>query len=151
MPETRKVHDTVDGLVAGATLREPLYRSDGKSGATLERVVLDGEPYVLKHFDPATDWLLRASGDVGCRSVALWGLGLYDAMPYCIDHTVVGAAREPDRGPWAAALLMRDVTPWLVPEGDDVLELATHHRFLDHMAEQHAALWGWHDTEGCCR
>jgi hypothetical protein len=135
-------------LLAGATTREPLDRSDGKSGATLERVVVDGASYVLKHFNVADDWLLRASGDVGCRAVALWELGLYDAMPDCIDHTVVGAFREPDRGPWAAALLMRDVTPWLVPEGDSVLGLATHRRFLDHLAEQHAALWGWRDTCG---
>jgi hypothetical protein len=111
-------------------------------------VTIGGEPYVLKHFDLATDWLLRASGDAGCRAVALWELGLYGAMPACIDHTVVGAARDPSRGRWAAALLMRDVSPWLVPEGDAVVDVATHHRFLDHMAEQHAALWGWRDTYG---
>jgi hypothetical protein len=143
-----EVYESLDALLDGATSREPLDRTDGKSGATLERVVVGGTPYVLKHYDAATDWLLRATGDAGCRAVALWELGLYDAMPYCIDHTVVGAAREPDRGPWAAALLMRDVGEWLVPEGDGMLDLATHHRFLDHLAEQHAALWGWRDTYG---
>ncbi len=144
----REVLASVDDLVKGATERKPLDASDGKSGATLERVTIDGEPYVLKHFDRTRDWLLRASGDAGVRAVALWELGLYDAMPACIDHTVVAAARDPERGPWAAALLMRDVSPWLVPEGDATVDLATHHRFLDHMAEQHAALWGWRDTFG---
>jgi len=137
-----------DDLLRDATGREPLDRADGLSGARLERVTIGGESYVLKHFDLANDWLLRASGDAGCRAVALWELGLYDAMPRCIDHTVVGAARDPSRGRWAAVLLMRDVSPWLVPEGESVVDLATHRRFLDHMAEQHAALWGWRDTAG---
>jgi hypothetical protein len=142
------LHGSVDELVAGATAREPLVGGDGLSGATLERLVIDGQPFVLKHFDPATDWLLRATGDAGCRAVALWELGIYDVMPAFLDHTVVGAAREPERGPHAAALLMRDVSEWLVPEGDGVIPLARHHQFLRHLAEQHAAFWGWRDTYG---
>ena len=145
MPE---VLPTLDALLAGATEREPLDRADGLSGATLERVVVDGESYVLKHYDRRNDWLLRATGDAGCRAVALWGLGLYTSQPDCIDSTVVGAAWDPDRGPFAGALLMRDVSGWLIPEGDSVVDLATHRMFLDNLAEQHVAFWGWTDVYG---
>jgi hypothetical protein len=135
----------VEALVAGATSRRPLRNADGKSGALLESVVLDGEPYVVKVFDVERDWLLRASGDAGCRAVALWEHGLYDAVPATVDHTVVGAAREP--GSRRAALLMRDVSPWLVPE-DAPVALADHRAYLDAMAAVHAAFWGWRDDLG---
>lgn len=141
----RPVAASADELVGGATLREPFKTDDSKSGAVLERVVIDGESYVLKHFDHHTDWLLRATGDAGCRAVACWELGLYDAVAPEIDATVVGAARE--RG-GVGALLMRDVGEWLVPEGDVVVDLATHRALVESMAWQHAAMWGWRDTVG---
>lgn len=143
----RRVAASADELVAGATLREPFKNADSLSGAVLERVVVDGERYVLKHLDNRTDWLMRATGDAGCRPVACWETGLYDAVPPSIDTTVVGAARDP-RHPGAGAVLMRDVSPWLVPEGDSVVDLATHRAFVGHMAELHAAMWGWRDTFG---
>ena len=54
--------DTLAELLAGATERTALDEAPGKSGATLERVVIDGEAYVLKHLDLAQDWTMRASG-----------------------------------------------------------------------------------------
>lgn len=45
-------------------------------------------------------------------------------------------------------LLLRDVGPWLVPEGDDTLPIVQHHRFVAHMARLHAAFWGFRDTVG---
>ncbi len=143
----RPVADSVEELVAGATRREPFDHADSMSGATLERVEIDGERFVLKHFDQAADWLLRATGDAGGRAVACWELGLYDAVAPSIDATVVGAARDPRRY-GVGALLMRDVSPWLVPSGEDVIDLATHRGFIAHMAEQHATMWGWRDTVG---
>ena len=146
-PAIREAAASVDELVAGATSREPFKNADSASGAVLERVVVDGERYVLKHFDHHTDWLLRATGDAGCRAVACWELGLYDAVAPGIDATVVGAARDPGRY-GAGSLLMRDVSPWLVPEGGEPVDLATHRGFVESMAEQHAAMWGWRDTVG---
>lgn len=143
----RDVAPSIDALVAGATSRQPLKNADSKSGALLESVVIDGEPYVLKTFDLTRDWLLRASGDVGCRAVTLWERGLYDAVPACVDHTVVGAARDPAAGPYVAALLMRDVTPWLVPE-DASITMAEHRGHLDAMAAVHAHFWDWRDDLG---
>ena len=142
----RPVAASADELVAGATLREPFKNADSASGAALERVVIDGERYVLKHFDHGSDWLLRATGDAGCRAVACWELGLYDAVAP-IDAAVVGAARDPYRT-GVGAVLMRDVGEWLVPEGGTVIDLATHRAFVEQMAEQHAAMWGWRDTFG---
>jgi RimJ/RimL family protein N-acetyltransferase len=133
----RPVAASVEELVAGATSRAPLRNADGKSGAALESVVIGGEPYVVKTFDVGSDWLLRASGDAGCRAVALWESGLYDRVP--VDSTVVGAARSPGRA-YPAALLMRDVSPWLMPE-DAPVSMADHRAFLGGMAALHAAFW----------
>ena len=88
------VAGSVDEMLAAATRREPLTHSDGKSGVTLERVEIDGERYVLKHLHPADDWLMRATGDLGCRNITLWRSGWLEEMPGCIDHTLVAAAWE---------------------------------------------------------
>ena len=89
---------TVDDLVAGASSRTPLTVDDSKSGARFERVVVDGEPFVLKHLDRRDDWIMRQTGDVGCVPVRIWESGVFDLLPECIDHTTVGAARDADRG-----------------------------------------------------
>jgi len=47
-------------LLAGATERAVLADVPGKSGARMERIVIDGRRYVLKHLDLATDWTMRA-------------------------------------------------------------------------------------------
>lgn len=144
---SRPVSSSVSELIAGASSREPLHSVDSGSGAVLERVVIDGEAYVLKQVDVSGDWLLRATGDAGCRSVACWELGLYDSTPASIDHTVVGAARDPGRH-GAGWLLMRDVSPWLVPSGSASIDLPQHRGFLDHMALLHASTWEWRDPFG---
>jgi hypothetical protein len=138
--------ESIASLVAGASSREPMVSADSKSGARFERVVIDGESYVLKLVDVSHDWIARQTGDIGCWPVAVWQYGLVDLAPPCIDPTIVGAAREGRTG----AVLMRDVGAWLVPEGDDPLPLDQHLRFLDHLARLHAATWGWHDTVGLC-
>ena len=50
------------GLLRGATSRTILEDAPGKSGARLERLVIGGQPYVLKRLDLADDWTMRASG-----------------------------------------------------------------------------------------
>ena len=135
---------SVDELIAGASSREPMTSGDSKSGARFERVVIEGVPYVLKHVDRRDDWLMRQTGDLGCVPIRVWETGVVDLAPDCIDATVVGAARTGTGG----AVLMRDVGPALVPEGDEPLPLAQHLRFLDHLAAFHAACWGWRDTVG---
>lgn len=140
----RGVAPTVDELIAAAVEREPFTPPDGKSGTTMERVVIDGEPYIVKHLDHRLDWIMRSTGDVACRPIVAWTSGLLDRLPACIDHTIVGAAWDGRAG----AILMRDVGDRLLPEGDDEIPLGQHLRFLDHMAALHAEFWGWEDDVG---
>lgn len=133
---------SVDELVAGASERAPLGGTDGKSGSLLERVVIDGERFVLKHLHPDADWTMRGFGDIGCRPVEVWTSGLLDAVPPTIDHAVVGAAAGLGRNGWGGALLLRDVSEHLIPEGDAPLSLEDHRQLLDHLADLSAAFWG---------
>jgi hypothetical protein len=137
---------SVDELIAGATVRRPLGGSDGKSGSELELVVIDGDRFVLKHLHPDTDWTMRGFGDLGCRPVEVWASGLLDAVPPTIDHAVVGAAAGLGRNGWGGALLLRDVSEHLVPEGDSLLSLEDHRQLLDHLADLSATFWGAEGT-----
>jgi hypothetical protein len=139
---------SLEELLAGATVRQPIRPPDGKSETLFERVVIGGESYVLKHLHCDSDWIARATGDVTCRPVQVWRAGLLDRLPGCIDHTMVGVATGLGRHRWGAAVLMRDVARWLVPEGDATLPFDQHRRFIDHMAALCARFWGWQDTIG---
>ncbi len=147
VPE-RAVASSVEELLAGAVGREAMVTPDSKSGAHFERVTIDGEPHVVKYLHVDDDWIMRATGDLACRPLTVWRSGMLDRLPSCIDHGVVGAATGLGRNGWGAALLMRDVSSWLVPEGDEAVPLEQHLRFLEHMATLHASFWGWHDTIG---
>ncbi len=125
-------------LLAGATERTVLAQAPGKSGARLERVIIDGERYVLKHLDLAQDWTMRASGCLRGAPLELWDRGILARLPGCLNQPIVAAAPQ-GRG---CALLMRDVTPWLVPATDAPITAAQHMRFLAHMAALHAQFWG---------
>jgi len=131
------VPDPLAELLAGATERTGLAEVPGKSGASLERVVIDGQHYVLKHLDLAEDWTMRASGCLPGAPLVLWERGILARLPGCLNQPIVGAAREPG----GCALLMRDVTPWLVPVTDAPIALDQHTRFLRHMAALHAEFW----------
>ena len=130
MPEARAtapVFGNVAELLAGATERTPLEDAPGKSGARLERVVIGGQPYVLKHLDLAVDWTVRAAGDLRGAPLTLWERGILARLPECFNQPIVGVAREDGAGPGPSggcALLMHDVSPWLVPATDAVLPLA---------------------------
>ena len=144
----RPVASSVEELLEGGTQREPMAKADSKSGASFERVIIGGEPHVVKYLHVDADWIMRSTGDLCCRPLTVWKSGLLDRLPACIDHAVVGAASGLGRNGWGAALLMRDVSRWLVPEGDDPVPLEQHARFLEHMAALHAGFWGWTDTVG---
>ena len=91
---------------------------------------------------------MRTSGDLRCRPLLVWRSGILGRLPSCIDHAIVDAITGVGRNGWGAALLMRDVSEALVPEGDTPISLEQHTRFIDHMAALHAAYWGWKDTIG---
>lgn len=140
---------SIDELLAGATLRVPMSKtSESLSGSAFERVVIDGERFVVKHLHVDDDWVARATGDLRCRALLAWRSGLMTALPDCIDHAIVGAAAGLGRDGLGAALLLRDLTDQLAPEGNLPLTPAHHMQFIDHMAELHAVFWGWEDAVG---
>jgi len=133
-----------EDLLAGVTERTALTGA-GKSGARLERVVIDGQRYVLKHLDLAEDWTMRAAGCLPGAPLVLWERGILARVPACFNQPIVGVARQAgdDRRPsGGCALLMHDVSAWLVPVTDEPISLDQHQRFLQHMAALHAAFWG---------
>lgn len=144
----RPVAGSIDELLLGATSREPFFASDSKSGSAFERVLIDGEPHILKHVHVDNDWTMRFNGDVGCHPAQVWAAGLMDAAPERIDHGVLGVANGLGRNGWGAAILMRDLSDEMVPAGDDPLRLDQHLSFLDDLAALSARLWGWRDTVG---
>jgi Phosphotransferase enzyme family len=133
-------------LLAGATVREPLAGAPGKSGARLERVEIDGRRYVLKHLDLAADWTMRASGSLRGVPLELWERGVLGRLPDCINQPIVAVGPTPAApgkvGPaGGCAVLMHDVSDWLVPATDEPIALRQHQDFLRHMAAMHAAYW----------
>jgi Phosphotransferase enzyme family len=131
------VAESVDTLLAGASAREPIVGGAGKSGARLERVMIDGQRYVVKYLHLADDWTMRAAGDLSGAAFTAWRRGLLARLPDCINQPIVGVCKDPG----GSAVLMRDVSQWLVPVTDEVIPLEQHLRFLDHMAAMHAAFW----------
>jgi hypothetical protein len=137
-------HRDMAELLAGATERTVLAEVPGKSGARLERVVIGGQPYVLKHIDLAEDWTMRASGCLRGASFTLWERGILARLPDCFNQPIVVAAPVEPGGPAPSGgcdLLMHDVSPWLVPVTDAPITTAQHLRFLRHMAALHASFW----------
>jgi hypothetical protein len=144
MLEAPAVFASVTELIAGATERVSLTEGAGKSGARIERLVIGGQPYVLKHLDLAEDWTMRASGCLRGAPLLAWERGLLARLPACFNQPIVGVAPEDGDGrapSGGCALLMRDVSPWLVPVTDEPISLDQHLRFLRHMAALHAAFW----------
>ena len=129
------VSTSVDELIGRGVDLRPL-ESVGKSGARLELITIDGEPFVVKHLDRESDWTMRASGFDGFAPVELWRRGILQALPECIRQPIVAVAEDA-----TAALLMEDVSAWLVPSTDDPIPTDQNERFLDHMAQMHAAFW----------
>jgi phosphotransferase family enzyme len=132
------------GMLGRATERAVLAEAPGKSGARLERVVIDGQPYVLKHLDLAGDWTMRASGCLRGAPLELWERGILTRLPGCINQPIVAVTWQPpvtQPPSGGCALLMRDVAAWLVPATDEPIPAGQHARFLRHMAALHAAFW----------
>ena len=135
-------------VLARATWCESVRPDDARAGADYQRVVADGRAYFLKRLSPATDWIMRVTGDHVHRPYLVWRAGIMDKAPSCIDHTVVAMEVAGTGDDARLSMLMRDVGACLVPPGDAPVPLAQHARFLTHMAELAASFWGWHDDIG---
>ncbi len=138
----------VTEMLVRASTRETVRPDDGKSTSTFERLSIDGQRYFLKRLSPATDWIMRVTGDRVHRPYRIWQAGIMDRVPSCIDHTVVAMEIAGVGDDAALSILMRDVVSHLVPEGDGVVTLAQHAGFIDHLAQLSAGFWGFEDTAG---
>jgi hypothetical protein len=141
-----RVFVSLEDLLAELVERTPFMTSDSKSGSRFERVRYHDQPMILKYVSLDDDWIMRGTGDLDCRALRFFSSPLIDGIPACIDHVTVAVAPNISRrGHRGAALLLRDVSALLVPPGNTGIEVEQHLRFIDHMAELHAAFWGWRD------
>ncbi len=148
MAEPVRIAASVAALLDGVTDRQVLVAEDGKSGNWLERVTVDGQRYVAKHLTYEGDWIMRVMGDREFWAYRAARAGLFDQLPPTVDHAVVGVALDGQGTTGELVFLMDDVGAELVPEGDEVVAVAHHRDFLAHMAQMHAAYWGWTDDLG---
>ena len=135
-------------LLARAASRQSVPPGDGRSGAAFERVTADGTAYFVKRLSPASDWVMRVTGDHVHRPYLAWQAGIMDRAPGCLDHTVVAMEVEGADGDAVLTMLMRDVGGFLVPPGDTVVPPGQHAGFIAHMAALSAAFWEWDDDIG---
>jgi hypothetical protein len=135
-------------LLARAASRQSVPPGDGRSGATFERVTVDGTAYFVKRLSPASDWVMRVTGDHVHRPYLAWQAGIMGRVPGCLDHTVVTMEVEGADGDAELTMLMHDVGSFLVPSGDTVVPSGQHAGFIAHMAALSAAFWGWDDDIG---
>lgn len=138
----------VTELLARASERRAVRPSDGKSSSSFERVTIDGRRYFLKRLSPATDWVMRATGDHVHRPYLIWRAGLMDQAPASIDHTVVAMEIDGEGDDATCSTLMRDVGDKLVPEGDAIVRPSQHDGFIDHLAQLSASFWDFTDAVG---
>lgn len=146
------VFESVEAMVEPSALAEPLRRPVGS--VVLEPMVLKGwssteadffavlvdddrhPSAVIKRITWSRDWHAIATDDRRGREVAIWEREVLDRLPVGIAHAVLAAARFPD----GAALMMRDLTDFMLPE-DTPLSLDREMGVLRSMAALHAAHW----------
>ncbi len=128
-----------------ATHREPI--ASGYSGATIERVALLDDQgsncaptFILKHLDPSTNWLMRATGDALCRELQFTQSSFWTQLPANIWSPILGCSYEEDG---TGTLLMSDVQPWIFSASICYTkpDPSLIKRILDRLAAMHAAYW----------
>ena len=93
-PSTPWVAASVDELAAGAHGRVEVRPADARSGARFERFTVDGQRRFLKVLTAADDWIMRMTGNTTNWEFQVWRAGIYQQLPACLDHTVLGMALE---------------------------------------------------------
>lgn len=131
------------GGVAGAE-RLVMAPADSATGAMLERLVLPATlegpvRYVVKRLRPRGDWIGRATNDERMREYRLAAGGIYQALPEGIQTAVAGAVELAG----GAALVMHDVSPALVPPGDEPISEEQAARSLRALARLHSTFYGF--------
>jgi len=65
-------------LLAGAVSRESVRPEDARAGASYERVTIGRDAYFVKRLSPASDWIMRVTGDHVHRPYLVWQAGIMD-------------------------------------------------------------------------
>jgi hypothetical protein len=138
---------SLDALLHGATERVAVHSTDAKSGASFEKLIIEGRPCFLKVVSAEDDWIMRVTGNTQWE-FQVWQAGLYHQAPAIIDHAMIGMALENSGGVPRMAMLMHDRSADLVPPGDDPISGSQHAVFIRHLALMHAANIGWRDDLG---
>ncbi len=116
---------------------EPLP-SAGFSNASISRVTVGEQYFVLKRTAPARDWTARRSGDARGREAmlladgacaAVWDVFVCPYLAYQIEDGEI-------------ALLMRDLTDSLLPDTRTPLSDAQESAIVGAIARMHARFWG---------
>jgi len=129
----------MDPAVLDAALDRAPVNDDGRSGATLERVLLaDGSSVVVKRFDPSVDLVMRLSGDLHGREVDFFQRGILDRLPPTVLHPVMDGWYD-DEG--LGVLVMRDLGD-AVLSWKSVVTTAQARTMFSAVAELHAAFLG---------
>lgn len=124
--------------------RRPLVGHVGKSGAALERWLLDdGTRLVAKRFTPATDLLMTLTGDSVGRECAMWDSGLLRLLPEGVGHAIVDGWREPDGSVVVMRDLRNEVLGWEDRLDDEQCRWALRRVAAMHQAFQDVPLDPW--------
>lgn len=118
--------------------------TDAKSGGQFLMIQTNqgtGPQLVLKRFSYDSDWIMRATNDDQGRAMQVWATGFLDRLPTEIVHGYLACAR--DGLGWA--VLMRDLSTFLVPPGESSISVAVNAYLLDGMASLHATFWNQED------
>ena len=118
----------------------PFKTADALSGGHFLAIATNGgrgPRLVLKRFSFETDWVMRAVDDRQGRAARVWETGLLDRLPPEIVHGYRACAR--DGSGWA--ILMDDLSPFVIAAGEDPIGGEENASFLDAMASVHVAFW----------
>ncbi len=124
--------------------REPLTEHDGRSGATLERVVLDdGTRLIVKSADPNNDITMVATGNVD-RELRLFATGALARLDGGVGHPIVDVWREGDQ----VVTVMRDLGD-TIPGWSRVLDRGEVERVVRGLASMHRVFLGSPPADLC--
>jgi hypothetical protein len=138
---------SLDALLRGVSERVPVHSSDAKSGASFEKLIINGRRCFLKVVSAEDDWIMRVTGNQHWE-YHVWRAGLYQRVPSVIDPAMIGMSLDSMGDVTRLAMLMHDRSEDLVPPGDSAVPASQHVGFIQHLAQMHAANLGWHDDLG---
>ena len=136
-----KVIETITGAVS--TINKTLLSGIGYSDSTLERIDVEltsgsTQSFILKYTKLNADWLSQRTKDTVGREAAILGedslLKIWDS----VDCPYIAFAIEKGE----IAVLMNDLSAYLLPDVKEPIDLQTEATILNTLASLHAGFWG---------